>query len=94
MNERFLLPFAVAAIISGTVQAQPTMSGYPAGSGYNDPGQAYSGAQRPYRSLTGQFPEGSFPAGRRPTPLQETLARNGAAAVDAQQYNSWIKRNN
>ncbi|WP_262032177.1 hypothetical protein [Microvirga sp. Mcv34] len=94
MKERFLLAFAVAAIISGAVHAQPIMSGHPAGSGYNDPGQAYSGAQRPYRSLTGQFPEGSFPPGHRPTPLQEMLARNGAAAVDAQQYNNWIKRNN
>ena len=92
--KKFPLAFAIAAIISGAVQAQPIMSGYPAVSGYNDPGQAYSGARRPNRGLTGQFPEGSFPPGHRPTPLQEMLARNGAAAVNAQQYNSWIKRNN
>ncbi|MBD2746071.1 hypothetical protein IC232_05080 [Microvirga sp. BT688] len=91
--KRLLLAFAVATIISGAAQAQPAMSGHPATSGYNDAGQAYPGAQRPYRRLTGRFPEGSFPPGYRPTPLQETLARNGAAAVDNQHYNSWLKRN-
>ncbi|QRM34665.1 hypothetical protein [Microvirga sp. VF16] len=44
------------------------------------------------RDLTSRFPEGSFPPGYRPTPLQEMLARNGAAAFDNSRY-LVIKRN-
>ncbi|MBM1170140.1 hypothetical protein [Microvirga arabica] len=85
--KRLSLAVAVAAIISGAAQAQP------AAAGYGVSGQDYPGIQRPHRRLTAQFPEGSFPPGHQPTPLQETLARNGAAAVDATLYTSWLKRN-
>ncbi|MBJ6128328.1 hypothetical protein [Microvirga splendida] len=86
--KRLLLASIAAAIISGAAQAQPTTAGD------NGFGLAYRGTHHLDRKLTRQFPEGSFPPGHRPTPLQETLARNGAAAVDTQHYNSWLKRNN
>ncbi len=90
--KQFLLAFALAAVISGAAQAQPALPGYPAIFGDDHTGQDYPGTQRPRRRLTEQFPEGSFPPGYRPTPLQEMLARNGAAAVDAQQPNNSIAR--
>lgn len=42
--------------------------------------------------LTSRFPEGSLPPGYQPTPLQETLARNGAATFDRSRR-LLIKRN-